>query len=257
MRKRMIVQDALYAAGVQVLAIIGMLIAAMLLLPVCILFGIDHPDSMAAAASGAVVSSAILLWRIKRRFPDESGLFSFSGFLRRWGCWAVFFFAYLLRCLLYSFAGGRHSIALPTQTLAGHLLFTAAYPLLSALALDAYGARYLLRKGHGERSAAVVFAVMAALYAGLDVLLRLTGGFSLCNLMRMLIAGLEHAAMTLLFIRTGSLWGRILFTAMGILIWPAADAYSLPLFGIDLLFVLCLCVLIHRLASAAQENKTA
>lgn len=257
MRKRRIVMDALYVAGVQGLVMLGMLIVALLLFPVCILAGIDHPDSMAAAAGGAMASAAILLWRIKRRFPDEGGLFSLSGILRGWGCVALIFGGYLLRCLLYSFAGGNYTIALPTQTLAGHLLFTAAYSLLNALALDAYGARYLLKKGHGERSTMIVFAVIAVAYAGIDIFLRPTVGFSLSGIMKMLIAGLEHAAMTLLFIRSGSLWGRMMFTAMGILIWPDAQAYSLPLFGIDLLFVLCLCAVIRRLDGAAQEKKTA
>ncbi|MBR5226165.1 MAG: hypothetical protein IKV90_10970, partial [Clostridia bacterium] len=197
------------------------------------------------------------LCRIKKRFPDAGGVFSLSGIFRRWGCALLFFTGYLLRCLLYSLAGGNCTIALPRQTLAGHLLFAAAYSLLNALVLDAYGARYLLKKGHGERSAAIVFAVIAALYAGIDVFMRLTGGFCASGIMRMLIAGLEHAAMTLLFIRSGSLCGRMLFTAMGVLIWPDAQAYSLPLFGIDLFFVLCLCAVIRRLDGAAQEKKTA
>jgi len=257
MGKRKIVRDALCVAGVQVLAIVGMLIVALLLFPVCILAGIDHPDSMAAAAGGAIASSAILIWRIKRRFPDSDGLFSLSGVLRRWGSVVLVFGGYLLRCLLYSLAGGSYSIALPTQTLAGHLLFPAAYSLMDALALDAFGAVYLLKKGHSERGAAAVFSLMALAYAALYVLLRLTGGFSLSGIMMMLIAGLECAVMTLLFIRTGSLWGRMLFTGISMLIWPDAQAYSPLLFAVDLLFALCLCVIIHQLDGAAQEKKTA
>ncbi|MBR5287645.1 MAG: hypothetical protein IKU34_03515 [Clostridia bacterium] len=260
MKDKRIVRDVLSIEGVRILAMLGMLIGAMLLFLPCILVGIDHPDSLAAAAGGEVIVCLALYVILKKKGMMAQNPFSVAPLLRFGGLIAITAAAYVLRCVFWMIAGGTVGIEYNTRSLGGYLLFAFLFSVMNGLCLDVFGIQHLQRRGYTEREIVIAFVCLDLLYGILDVFLRPTGTGMLANpavWMTLLAAGIEYALMVLLFIRSRSILGRVLISFLNLVITPFGQRYTLGLWLVDVLFCACLALALFKLIRTGGKEKTA
>lgn len=259
MRWKAVVRDILCVEGVRMLATLGMLIGAVLLFLPCIAIGFDSPDSLAAAAGGMGVASAVLYGIFAKKGILTENPFSCAPLLRYAGSIAMAATAYVLRCVLW-IGGGTVGIQINTYPLGGYLLCAFLFPVMNGLCVDVFGVQYFQRRRYSLRAILSIFVSVDLLYGVLDVFLRPTGTQMLANpvaWMTLFAAGIECVLMTLLFIRSRSICGRILISFLNLVISPTGQMYSLEMWLIEILFCACLMGAVFVLIRTGRNEKTA